>query len=175
MTRKTWIGLAILVLALSLAAQEKPQDEQKPPAEGAPAAVDTPTVHTFKISPEEATRKNPIRYTDVSVERGRKLYMTQCAMCHGDRGDGKGEAVEDMGISPPDFTKPKALEKRTDGELFAILGQGSEVMPAQGERMRERQKWNLVNFLRSFAGATPAKATEREAADEHVRFIYDKE
>lgn len=166
--------MAILALALSLAAQEKPKDQQKPAAESAPAAAATPPVHTYQITPEEAARKNPIRYTDISVERGRKLYMTQCAMCHGERGDGKGEVVQDMGITPPDFSKPEALEKRSDGELFAILSQGSPVMPGQGQRLRDNQKWNLVNFLRSFTGATPAKATEQEAADEHVRFIYEK-
>jgi mono/diheme cytochrome c family protein len=171
MKQKAWIGILVVGLAVSLAAQEKRQAEQKPPAEGTPPAAAVQTVHTYDISPEAAARKNPIRFTDVSVERGRKLYMTQCAMCHGERGDGKGEAVEEMGIAPPDFSKPKALEKRTDGELFAILSQGSPVMPGQGTRMRDNQKWNLVNFLRSFSGETPAKATAREAADEHILII----
>ncbi len=85
--------------------------------------------HVFKIYPEDAARKNPVRFSEVSVERGRELYQTQCAMCHGQKGDSKGDAVEEMQIHPPDFTKPDTLGKRTDGELYAIIGSGSATMP----------------------------------------------
>jgi hypothetical protein len=83
-------------------------------------------------------------------------------MCHGETGDGKGEAVAEMKINPPDFTKPETLKDRTDGELFAIMGAGSEVMPGQGTRMTDIHKWNMVNFLRSVSGKVPEKATGKE-------------
>ena len=73
-----------------------------------------------------------MKFTEFSVERGKKIFTTQCALCHGTKGDGKGELAADMKLSLPDFTKPDTLKERTDGELFAIIGAGKEPMPAQG-------------------------------------------
>jgi mono/diheme cytochrome c family protein len=83
-------------------------------------------------------------------------------MCHGKDADGKGEMVEEMKLNPPDFTKPDTLKKGTDGEWFAIIGSGSAVMPGQGTRMTDKQKWDLVNFLRAAGGKPPEKSKEKE-------------
>lgn len=153
----------MLVLAVSVfAAQEqekKETGEQAPPAatEAAPQAP-----HTFNITPEERARKNPLRFSEISVERGKKLYATQCAMCHGDKGDGKGDLAEEMKIHPPDFTNPEVLDKRTDGELFAIIHAGSPVMPGQGKRMNDQHTWEMVNYLRALSGKKPLKSTPAE-------------
>jgi mono/diheme cytochrome c family protein len=165
MAAKHLVGLLVFSVALgALWAQEQRKEKPAEQAPGttaqAPAAPAGP--HVFVISPEDAARKNPVKFTETSVERGKKLYMTQCAMCHGDKGDGKGEIVEEMNIHPPDFTSPDTLKKRTDGELFAIIGSGSPVMPAQGKRLSENHKWNLVNYLRALSGEKPAKSTGNE-------------
>jgi len=149
------------------------QEAKKPPQEAAPGATATTPAepagpHVFTISPEDVARKNPVKFTDVSVERGKKIYVTQCAMCHGEKGDGKGEIVEEMGIKPPDFTKPETRKKRTDGELFAIIGQGNAVMPGQGKRLSDRHRWQIVNFLRSLGGEKPERATGKEPEENTI-------
>jgi len=123
--------------------------------------------HNYKLTPEDTARKNPVKFTENSVARGKKTYASQCTMCHGQNADGKGDAVADMNITPPDFTKPETLKDRTDGDLFAILTQGSGVMPAQQERMKDKQKWDLINFLRATSGKVPEKSTAPEP-DENV-------
>jgi mono/diheme cytochrome c family protein len=153
--------LPVLTMALvvgSLAAQEKQG------AKPSPSTVQSP--HAYNITPEEKDRKNPVRFTDASVERGKKIFTSQCAACHGEKGDGKGELAAEMKIQPADLTKPDTLSKRTDGELFAIIGTGSEKMPGQGTRMQDRQKWQVINYLRSLEGKTPAKATQQERDEE---------
>jgi len=163
MAARHLIGLLVLVLAMGgLGAQEVQKEEKAPSGSAASTAAAPQTIHGFNISPEDAARKNPTKFTTVSVERGKKVFMTQCAMCHGETGDGKGDMVAEMKINPPDFTKPETLKDRTDGELFAILGAGSEVMPSQGKRMSDDHKWNIVNFLRSLSGRVPEKATGKE-------------
>jgi mono/diheme cytochrome c family protein len=76
-----------------------------------------------------------------------------------------------MSLTLPDFTQADTLSKRTDGELFAIVATGKEPMPSQKDRMPEPQLWNVVNYLRALGGKVPAKATPKEAADEHVVLI----
>jgi len=163
MRSKCLAGLLVLGLAVVVAwAQEKPKSDAKASQSTAAAAQEPAPVHGFKLTPEDTARKNPVKFTTLSTDRGKKIYDTQCAMCHGAKGDGKGDVVEEMKISPPDFTKPETLEKRTDGELFAIIGGGSETMPGQGTRMPDTRKWNLVNYVRELSGKHPEKPTGKE-------------
>jgi len=76
-----------------------------------------------------------------------------------------------MTLTLPDFTQPDSLAKRTDGDLFAIVGAGKDPMPSQKGRMTEHQLWNLVNYLRALGGKVPAKATAKEATDENIVLV----
>jgi len=156
------VFLAILLTMCGLSAQEKQEKKEQPAPAPAPAAQGASAPHDFTISAEDKARKNPVKFTDISVERGKKVYQTQCALCHGTKGDGKGEMVEEMKINPPDFSNPETLKGRTDGELFAIIRSGKEPMPGQAGRMTDLHLWNLVNYLRSVSGKTPEKASSKE-------------
>ena len=63
----------VLVLATGcLWAQEK-KEEQTPPAE--PASTEAPAApHPATITAEDKARKNPVKFTEVSVEHGKKIY-----------------------------------------------------------------------------------------------------
>jgi mono/diheme cytochrome c family protein len=158
------VFLAILLMMNGLGAQEKQEKKEQPAPPSGPtaSAPGTPAPHVFTFSAQDKARKNPIRFTELSVERGKKIYLTQCALCHGKSGDGKGEMVEEMKITPPDFTKPETLKGRTDGELFAIIGAGKDPMPGQSGRMTDLHRWNLVNYLRALSGKSPEKASGKE-------------
>jgi mono/diheme cytochrome c family protein len=161
MRGKLFFGLLIACLcAITAAAQRTPPANPAP----VPGAGTTPatTVHLYNITEQEKERKNPVRFTDLSVELGEKLFTTQCAMCHGAEGQGNGALAKEMNVKPPDFSKADVLQKRSDGELFSIINQGSQNMPGEQKRLTEPQKWDMVNFLRSLQGKVPAKATEQE-------------
>jgi mono/diheme cytochrome c family protein len=165
-----WAVLVFCVAGASLLAQEKKGEAQSSAAPSSAAAT-TSSPHNYVISPEEAARKNPIKFTEASVDRGKRVFKTQCALCHGEKGDGKGDLAKEMALTLPDLTSPDALAKRTDGELFAIMGTGKEPMPGQKGRMTEPQLWNLVNYLRALGGKVPAKPTAKEAAEENVILV----
>jgi len=114
--------------------------------------------HVYDISPEEKVRQNPVRCTELSVARGRKTFLSQCAVCHGVKADGQGDLARELKMTPADFTNPATLKNRTDGEVFAIMSHGSESMPGQGTRLEDMQKWNLINYLRAMSGRTPEKS-----------------
>lgn len=102
----------------------------------------------YKIPPEAAARQNPVKPTPEGLAKAKKIYGIDCAMCHGNNGDGKGD-MEMKGV--PDFTDPAALKNRTDGELFYIIEKGKGDMPPEGSRAKDEDLWNLVNYVRSFA------------------------
>ena len=103
-----------------------------------------------KIPPDAAAKVNPVKPSADSLAKGKKLYGYDCAMCHGATGDGKGDMATDM-KNVPDFTKPDALKDRPDGELFYVIRHGKGEMPPEGDRAKDDDIWNLVNYVRSLA------------------------
>ena len=110
------------------------------------------------VVPEsEKKRENPVPNVPEAIEAGKSLYGSQCAMCHGARGDGKGDVALSMRMRLPSFADPKAQAKRTDGELFFIMSQGHGDMPGE-KRLADQNKWEIVRYLRTLALAPrPAK------------------
>jgi mono/diheme cytochrome c family protein len=134
------ILLLLLSFVLVLWAE---QPKEQPPA--------NPKGSEYKIPPDDAAKANPVKPTAESHAKGKKLYGYDCAMCHGKGGDGKGDMAADM-KNMPDFTHQDALKGRTDGELFYIIRNGKgEDMPPEGDRAKDEDVWNMVNYVRSFA------------------------
>ncbi len=120
-----------------------------PPQQSAPPAA-TPVL---KVIPLEAARMvNPITPTPESQAKAKSRYDMDCAMCHGAKGDGKGDPgiISDMSLTMMDFTNPDTLKNRTDGEIFYIIKNGQGKMPAE-DRAKTDEMWNLVVYLRSFS------------------------
>lgn len=141
--RPVVIGLCtVLIGGISFAAQQKETKEK---------SKDATTAAEYKIPPEEVARKNPVTSSPADLAQAKHFYSSQCAMCHGEGGDGKGELVEAMKLKMRDWRDPAALEKMTDGELFYILTNGKGQMIGQGDRITAHSRWNLVNYIRTFA------------------------
>lgn len=103
------------------------------------------------IPADAAAMTNPVKPTPESLAHAKTLYGIDCAICHGQKGDGKGEVVDDLKLKIRDFTDPAVLKARTDGELFYIIknGDSARKMPAEGPRAKDDDIWALVNYLRS--------------------------
>jgi len=140
------------------AGQEPASQEASPPKKDAPHI----TLCDMKIPVEEAERKNPVKPTEESIGAGKRFFKTQCAMCHGEAGDGKGDLAVDMRLNLRDWSDPASLKGVTDGMLFYVLTKGNEKMPGQEGRMKAEQQWNVVNFIRSLAKKEAPKAEEKK-------------
>jgi cytochrome c5 len=102
------------------------------------------------VIPDEAKQmQNPVEATKESVDYGKLIFSSQCAMCHGKTGDGTGDLVGRLNLTMPDLSDAAELGKRTDGELFYIMTKGCQRMPAQEERLKDKVKWDLVNYIRT--------------------------
>src|SRR5271157_6076185 len=100
-----WAVLVFCMAGGTFLAQEKKAETQSSGASSSTAATPS-SPHDFVISPEDAARKNPIKFTEASVDRGKKVFKTQCALCHGEKGDGNGDLAKEMTLTLSDFTKP---------------------------------------------------------------------
>ena len=124
------------------------RSQEKPPAE-------------FKIPPEEASRKNPLATNPNAIAEGKKRYATECSVCHGTEGDGKGDVVDELKLKLRDWRDPTALKDFTDGQMFYIINKGKGAMPGEDDRAKPEQIWQMVIYIRSLAKSAPqAKPTD---------------
>lgn len=110
------------------------------------------------IPVEAAKEQNPVKSSPESIGRAKKWWNLDCAMCHGANGDGKGDIAKDMKLNMADFTNANTLKDRSDGEIYYIIKNGHNDMPAEGPRIKTEEGWDLVNYVRSLAKASEAKA-----------------
>ena len=107
-------------------------------------------------TPKEAQAiKNPVAANTTSLAEGKKLYVSNCTPCHGDKGRGDGPAAQALVPKPADHSSA-LVQSETDGSLFWKLSQGRKPMPAYGKTLTEQQRWELVNYIRTLA-KTPKK------------------
>ncbi|WP_433971667.1 c-type cytochrome [Tunturiibacter lichenicola] len=110
------------------------------------------TTPPASVIPAEAARMvNPVKPTPESQAHIKKVYGYDCAMCHGESGNGKGDLVADMKLSLKDYTDPAALKDLTDGQIFYIIKNGKGQMPGEGDRAKPDDMWNMVIYVRSLA------------------------
>jgi mono/diheme cytochrome c family protein len=112
-----------------------------------------------KVPAEEAARVNPVKSSAEGLAEARKVFGYDCEMCHGAKGDGKGDVVESMKLTMHDWRDPATLANLTDGEIFYIITKGKGKMMAEGDRVPEKLRWNLVNLVRAMAAKSEPKST----------------
>ena len=117
-----------------------------------PAQSQAPKGSPYASVPaDEAAKANPVKVTAESLAKGKKWYNIDCAMCHGDNGDGKGDVAQDTKLQIVDLTDPAALRDRRDGEIAWVIKNGHQDMPPEGPRVKGEEIWDLVNYVRSLS------------------------
>jgi mono/diheme cytochrome c family protein len=123
-------------------------------AQSSPAAA-TPQAAApsqFSVPADYVSKTNPVKPTSESQARAKKQYGWDCAMCHGDNGDGKGDLATEQKLQLKDYRDPTTLKAMTDGEIYYVIEKGKGQMPAEGDRAKPDEIWNLVIYLRKMAG-----------------------
>lgn len=95
-----------------------------------------------------AQRPNPLPSTPDAVKRGRDLFERDCMQCHGKAGHGDGPQAATLQPQPADLASTP-VQSQTDGALYWKMTQGRGMMP--GATLGERDKWAVINFLRTLA------------------------
>ncbi len=131
----------LLLVASSILFFAMPVPIQEPgnaPEATAPQAPAKPIPPKIKPSPE-------------SLARAKKMYGYDCAMCHGTDGAGKGELASQMNLTLSDISDPATLKEKTDAQLYGIIRDGKDKMPAEGDRMNPQDGWSLIAYVRSLS------------------------
>jgi mono/diheme cytochrome c family protein len=108
--------------------------------------VQPPEVYLQQTMPEGA-----------SFERGKQIYLTTCAQCHGLAGDGNGWHSAYLNQNMGNLADP-AMKDMTDGDYLVKLmfGVADTSMPVWNEWLPEEQQWDAIRYIRDgFANGMP--------------------
>ena len=116
-----------------------------------PAAL-TSILMMAQGNPEAAKIKNPVATTPESIAAGKEIFGRRCAVCHGSNAE--GGSGSDISPPAPDLTDSEWQHGSTDGEIFDVIKNGVRPdlsMEPWGNRIKDPDIWNVVNYLRSLA------------------------
>lgn len=85
---------------------------------------------------------------DKVLARGKVLFRQNCQACHGVDGIG-GAPVTDFGIGAPAINTGVVRDRWKDGQLFNIISNGYNTMPAHASHVEYDERWKLITYLRS--------------------------
>lgn len=80
-----------------------------------------------------------------SIESGKKIYLSNCAGCHGEKGDGSAFP------GAFNFTDREKMNKSNSSVFFDAITNGisGTAMPSFG-RLSENERWDVIAYINTF-------------------------
>jgi mono/diheme cytochrome c family protein len=109
-------------------------------------------------TPEDAGKllSNPLPLTARTAERGRKVYVDHCAVCHGVVGDGVPLLSRAYGGKPSNLLA-SSVRQQPDGYIYGVLMLGKNAMPSYAPDLDESDRWSVVHYVRILQRSQDAK------------------
>jgi mono/diheme cytochrome c family protein len=114
--------------------------------------------HHATVPDAYATLSNPISADAASLERGAAIYVTSCALCHGDGGMGDGPAA--INLDPAVSPIAQTSQMHSDAYLFWRVSEGGQgdplksAMPAWKNTFDEQARWDAINYVQALGKGT---------------------
>ncbi len=97
---------------------------------------------------QESELQNPVPPTIASLQEGKDLFETNCMICHGQTSAERGPVGKKL-VPPPPGLEPEMVKGLSDSTIFKAITFGFGRMPVFQDKLTPRERWNLVNFLRT--------------------------
>jgi mono/diheme cytochrome c family protein len=112
--------------------------------------------------------KNPFDSVTITADQKKeaeRLYLVNCAICHGTNLDGNGPLWK--GGDGPYPAAPRNLKddyskKLADGQMYHAIVYGKGQMGSYASQLKPAERWWVINYIREKQG--PAKAAADSSA-----------
>ena len=110
-------------------------------------------VFIFRTPSPALAELNPVSPGPQSIAAGQAIYTVRCLPCHGATGKGDGPIGQTLIPRPADLTQHAIPGVHTDFQLYQWINDGfpGGRMPSFKGVISSTDRWNLVNFIRTFA------------------------
>lgn len=102
----------------------------------------------FKTAAGKDPASPLMRDTPETLAMGERAYGEYCVFCHGRNFDGMGTVGQSFHPLPADL-KSKAVQEKSDQELFRLISYGSDRAPALATTVSTEDRWAVIYYLRS--------------------------
>lgn len=100
----------------------------------------------------KAELKNPLEVNEKNLAAGSKLYTFYCAVCHGDKGDGKGILVErEKFLGIPSYADPG--RSIVPGGIYHVEYYGLNSMGSFTSQTNEKERWQIAMHVMDLKAA----------------------
>lgn len=92
-----------------------------------------------------SNQKSPIEsFTQSDETSAKQLYTVYCAICHGDKGDGKGNLVKrEKFLGVPSY----ADRELTDGGIYHVVTYGLNSMGSHKNQLTQHERWLVTHYV----------------------------
>ncbi|UGS23333.1 c-type cytochrome [Flavobacterium channae] len=92
----------------------------------------------------KATLKSPLDSISLNPEKGKELFNIYCAICHGEKGDGKGNlVVKEKFLGVPSY-KDREI---TEGSVFHVITYGLNSMGSHANQLSQQERWQVTDYV----------------------------
>ncbi|HVY73924.1 MAG TPA: cytochrome c [Puia sp.] len=97
---------------------------------------------------------NPIPVLDsVSMVEAERLYLVNCAICHGPKLDGEGPLYKGgdgpFPAKPANFVGDPHIVAMPEGQMFYSVTYGKNKMGSYASQLSTRQRWMVIDYIKS--------------------------
>lgn len=95
------------------------------------------------------------------IAKGKEIFTAKCALCHGEKGDGKGPGAANLPLKPADFTDRKMVAEMggnywvwrvSEGGLVEPFKSKGSVMPAWKGELSMSDRWAVIAYTHTLSG-----------------------
>ena len=92
----------------------------------------------------KATLKSPLDSISLNPEKGKELFNIYCAICHGEKGDGKGNLVKrEKFLGVPNY-KDREI---TEGSIYHVITYGLNSMGSHANQLSQEERWQVADYV----------------------------
>jgi mono/diheme cytochrome c family protein len=111
--------------------------------------------------------KNPL--TSMDTVEAERLYLVNCAICHGPKLDGNGPLYNDgngpFPVKPADFLGGAQYKSMPEGQMFYSATYGKNKMGSYASQLNTEQRWMVIAYIKSKQAPAPAKPASGGGSD----------
>jgi cytochrome c553 len=88
--------------------------------------------------------------TEADVEVGKRLYLIQCGICHGEQLDGNGPLYTSgkFAAMPANLKSGEKYLKMSQGRIYHGIVYGKNAMGSYASQLDTKQRWQIVAYIK---------------------------
>ena len=130
------------------------------PVEGTVARGFMPYLYAGDPEGASANLVNPYVADKANIILGKRKFLTYCSPCHGDLAKGDSR-LHGQFPNGPTLHSDKVMGW-TDGRIYHVITEGQNVMPGYQKTVTRKERWAIVNYVRTLQRALDAKEEDMQ-------------